>query len=178
VIARPLNRALPVLALALGAVLAFGLVSCGSDDEGLLPGDNAQQIVDNLNQVEQDVDNGDCESAAANAEEVQVQIDELGSGVDSQLRQRLSEGAEQLQQVIADSCVATATIPTVETTTEPTTTEETTTDEEEPDTTTTTTAPTTTTTTTAPTTTVPPTGGTPDDGGVVPPDGSGEGGDG
>ena len=111
--------ALPILALALGAALAVGLVSCGGgDDEGLLPGDNAQQIVDNLNQVELDAENGDCDSAAAAADEVQAQIEELGNDVNAELKQRLADGAAQLEQVISDSCVDTATIPTVETTTE------------------------------------------------------------
>jgi hypothetical protein len=167
--------ALPILALALGAALAVGLVSCGGgDDKGLLPGENAQQIVDNLNQVELDAENGDCDSAAEAADEVQAQIEELGSDGNAERRQRLAEGAAQLEQVISTSCVeATATIPTVETTTEETTTDETTTDKEKTDTTST---DTTTTTTTTPTTpTVPPTGGTPGGGSVAPPDQSGNG---
>ena len=153
-IARPLNRALPILALALGAALAVGLVSCGSDDEGLLPGDNAQQIVDNLNQVEQDVANGDCEAAAEHAAEVEDQISSLGGGVNSQLRQRLEEGASRLTELISTQCVeAIATIPTVEPTTEETTTDTTTTQKQTTDTTTTGTTTTTTSTTTTPTTT-------------------------
>jgi hypothetical protein len=161
--------ALPILALALGAALAFGLVSCGGgDDEGLLPGENAQQIVDNLNQVELNAENGDCDSAAAAADEVQAQIEELGNDVNAELKQRLADGAAQLEQVISDSCVDTATIPTVETT-EDTTTEEPTTEKEKTDSTTTETTTTTTPTTTTTTPTTPTTGGTPGGGGVAPP---------
>lgn len=165
--------AIPILALALGAAAAVGLVSCGGDDEGLLPGDNAQQIVDNLNQIELDAANGDCDSAAANAEEVQGQIDALGGDVNTQLRQRLSEGVDRLVSVISTSCEeATATIPTVDETTTEDTTDETTTKEKTESTTTTTTGPTTTTTTAPTTPTEPPTGGTPGQGGgVLPPDG-------
>jgi hypothetical protein len=168
--------ALPILALALGAALAVGLVSCGGgDNKGLLPGENAQQIVDNLNQVELDAENGDCDSAAAAADEVQAQIEELGSDVNAELKQRLTDGAAQLEQVISDSCVDTATIPTVETTTEDTTTEEPTTEKEKTDSTTTETTTTTTPTTTPTTPTTPTTGGTPGGGGVAPPGQSGNG---
>jgi hypothetical protein len=175
---RMLRLALPVLALGLGAALAVGMVSCGGrDEEGLLPGENAQQIVDNLNQVEQDVANGDCDAAAENAAEVQSQIDALGDDVNAQLRQRLEDGADELVALVPEQCAEPTT--TIETTTEETTTEPETTDEEETTTEpTTTTAPTTTApTTTAPTTTAPPpeegTGG-----GIVPPGQSGSGGGG
>ncbi len=170
-----LRLTLWVLALALGAGVAFGLVSCGGRDEkGLLPGQNADQIVANLNEVEQDAANGDCDSAAAAADEVQAQIEQLGREVNAQLRQRLANGAARLQQVVADSCEeATATIPTVETTTETTsstTTKDTTKSTTSP--TTSTTTPTTTTTTASiPTTSTTSTSGT--GGGVVPPRGTG-----
>jgi hypothetical protein len=150
--------ALPMVALAAGVAVAVGLVSCGSD-KGLLPGDNAQQIIDNLNQVEQDAANGDCDAAAEHAAEVRTQIEALGNDVNAQLRQRLSEGADRLENVISTSCVAATTTPTIETTTEETT---------EPTTTkkTTTTTSTTTSSTTTPTTTTAPTTG--EGGGVGP----------
>ena len=156
--------AIPILALALGVGAAFGLVSCGGDEEGLLPGDNAQEIVDNLNEVEQLSEAGDCAGADAAADEVQMQIDELGSQVDEQLVARLEEGATELEQVIAEDCDV-ATIPTVETTTETT---DTTTEETESTTTETTTEPSTTTSTTT-TSTVPPTVPTTGEGGGVTP---------
>ena len=96
--------AIPILALALGAAAAFGLVSCGGDEEGLLPGDNAQEIVDNLNNVEQAAANGDCDEARADAETVAQQIDELGSGVNTQLKQRLADGAQELISLIDSTC--------------------------------------------------------------------------
>ena len=160
--------AIPILALALGAAAAVGLVSCGGDEEGLLPGDNAEQIVDNLNSVEQAAANGECDAAADGAEEVRSQIDDLGDEVNTQLKQRLSDGAERLVSVISTSCEEAVTT-TTEPTTDETTTETTTTDETESTTTTTTTEPTTTTaptTTTVPPTTVPTTG---EGGGVTPP---------
>ena len=166
-----LRLTLSIHAVTLGFALAHALVSCGGRDEkGLLPGTTADQIVANLQQVQQDAANGDCDSAAAAAAEVQSEIDNLGSEVNAQLRQRLADGAARLQDTVANTC-ETASIPTTTstTTTEPTTTEKTTTKS-----TTTTTEPTTTstTTTTTPTTTTPPTGGTPGGGGVVPPSGT------
>jgi hypothetical protein len=167
--------ALPIVALALGAAVAMGLVSCGGRDEkGLLPGDTADQIIANLEAVKADARSGDCSGAAAEVAAVQQQIDELPSDVDSRLRARLEEGAQNLANVVNSPGACEAT---TEATTEPTTTEEstTTTTTEKTKSTTTTTTPTETTTgtetTTAPTTTTPtgpPTGGTPGAGGVVP----------
>lgn len=159
-----------ILALALGAAAAVALVSCGGDTEGLLPGQSADEIVSNLNQVEQDAVNGDCASAQSAADEVRQQIDDLGGDVNTQLKARLRDGAARLQQLVSTTCEEdTATTPTVEpTTTEKTTTEKTTT--KSTTTTTTSTAPTIPTTTTTPTTTTgAPTGGTPGGGGIVPP---------
>jgi len=149
--------AIPILALALGAGAAFGLVSCGGDEEGLLPGDNADEIVANLNSVEQDIADGDCDGALDSAAAVEDQIDSLGNEVDAQLKQRLSDGVDRLVAAIPDACQAeTTTPPTTTTTTE--TTDTTTTDETTDTTTTDETTDTTTTTSTAPTTTAPPTG--------------------
>jgi hypothetical protein len=147
--------ALPILALALGAAVAVGLVSCGRDEEGLLPGDTADQIVANLDRVQRDAAANDCSSAAAEVADVQAQIDGLPNSVDAQLRARLKEGADKLARVVdaPGACETT----TAETTTEPTTTEESTTEtttrKQKPKTTTTT--PTTTTTTPTTTTTTP-----------------------
>jgi cell division protein FtsN len=167
--------ALPILALALGAAVAVGLVSCGTRDEkGLLPGNNAQQILDNLDQVKADAQSGNCSSAALEVATIQDEIDALPTTVDAQLRARLSDGAQRLADVVKGACETT----TETTAVEPTSTEESTTQKHEKTKSTTTS---TTTSTTAPTTpattpttpTTPPgtsTGGTPGEGGgVVPP---------
>jgi hypothetical protein len=172
--------ALPILALALGAAVAVGLVSCGSRDEkGLLPGNNAQQILDNLDQVKADAQNGDCSSASAEVAAVQSEIDALPTTVDAQLRARLSDGAQRLADVVNSpgACETTAETTAVE----PPSTETSTTQKNEKtkstttSTTTSTTAPTIPgTTPTAPTTPGTSTGGTPGEGGgVVPPGQSG-----
>ena len=168
-----LRLTLSILAVALGFALAFALVSCGGRDEkGLLPGTTADQIIANLQTVQEDAANGECDSAASAAEDVQTEIENLGSEVNAQLRQHLLDGVDRLQEKIANTCqeapppTTTSTVPST-TTTEKTTTEKTTTSTTtEPSTTSTTTTP------TATTPTVPPTGGTPGGGGVVPPGGT------
>src|SRR5712691_7211398 len=99
---RPVARlALPILALALGAAVAVGLVSCGTRDEkGLLPGNNARQILDNLDQVKADAQSGNCSSAALEVATVKDEIDALPTTVDAQLRARLSDGAQRLADVV------------------------------------------------------------------------------
>ena len=169
--------ALPILALALGAAVAVGLVSCGTRDEkGLLPGNNAQQILDNLDQVKADAQSGDCSSASAEVATVQSEIEALPTTVDAQLRARLSDGAQRLADVVNSpgACETTTEAPL----TEPSSTEASTTQKHEKTKSTTTSTTTNTSTSTTPATTptaptTPPgtsTGGTPGEGGgVVPP---------
>lgn len=166
-----------ILALTLGAAVAVGLVSCGSRDEkGLLPGNNAQQILDNLDQVKADAQSGDCSSASVEVATVKDEIDALPTTVDAQLRARLSDGAQRLADVVNSpgACETTAETTTVE----PTSTEASTTPKHEKTKSTTTSTTTSTSTSTTPATTptaptTPPgtsTGGTPGEGGgVVPP---------
>jgi hypothetical protein len=168
--------AAPALALGLGAALAVALVSCGGrDEQGLLPGENAQQILANIEQVKSDAAAGDCSSAASEVAVVQDEIDSLPASVDSELRSRLEDGARQLADLV-NSPGACET--TTEPTTEPTSTETTTTRKPKTTTTSTTTTSTSTTptTTTSTSTTVPtnPTGGTGTPGGTPAPPGQGQ----
>jgi outer membrane biosynthesis protein TonB len=110
-----------LLALALGAVAALGLVACGGGDNAeLLPGDTASEITSNLDQVEQLASEEDCVGAAEAAESVSVQIEELG-GVDRELKQALREGAIRLNEVVAGCEEATVeeTAPAIEPAEEP-----------------------------------------------------------
>jgi outer membrane biosynthesis protein TonB len=96
-----------LLALALGALAALGMVACGSSGADLLPGDTASEITSNLDQVEQLAGEGDCSGAAGAAETVSAQVESLG-GVDAKLKQALSEGATRLNEVVA-GCEETTT---------------------------------------------------------------------
>jgi septal ring-binding cell division protein DamX len=91
-----------VLAVALAAVAALALASCGSGGNAdLLPGGTASEITENLDTVKELVGEGECIGAENEAQEVSNQVDALG-GVDKQLKQALREGADRLNQVVED----------------------------------------------------------------------------
>jgi outer membrane biosynthesis protein TonB len=91
-----------ILAIVLGALLALGLVACGSGDNAdLLPGSTASEITSNLDQVKELATEGDCVGAESAALAVSTQIEALG-GVDKKLKQALREGATRLNEVVAD----------------------------------------------------------------------------
>ncbi|HEY4779368.1 MAG TPA: hypothetical protein VIH47_07240 [Solirubrobacterales bacterium] len=92
-----------LLALSLGAVAALGLVACGSSGKAdLLPGNTANEITANLDQVKSLATEGDCVGAEDAAQAVSAQIEALG-GVDKRLKLALQEGASRLNEVVA-SC--------------------------------------------------------------------------
>jgi septal ring-binding cell division protein DamX len=89
------------LALALGAIAALALASCGGgEDAKLLPGTTAQEISENLDSVKQFVAEGECVGAENAAQEVSAQVETLG-GVDAKLKQALQAGAARLNEVVA-----------------------------------------------------------------------------
>jgi hypothetical protein len=120
-----------ILSLTLGLAAAFALVSCGSSDKGLLPGDTADEIESNLSSVQEQAAAGDCEGAQAAAAEVSRQVDELGHEVDRQLRAALADGAAQVESVAA-ACTTAETTTEVTTDTAPIDTEPTETSDTEP----------------------------------------------
>jgi hypothetical protein len=92
-----------ILAIALGAIAALGMVACGSGESAdLLPGGTASEITANLDQVKDLATEGDCVGAEDAAQAVSTQIEELG-GVDPKLKQALREGATRLNEVVT-SC--------------------------------------------------------------------------
>lgn len=110
-----------LLALALVACMALGLVACGSGgDADLLPGSTAGEITANLDQVKELATEGDCGGAEEAAQAVSLQIEELG-GVDKKLKQALREGATRLNEVVAGCEEATTeeTVPAIEEAVEP-----------------------------------------------------------
>jgi outer membrane biosynthesis protein TonB len=90
-----------LLALLLGAAAMVALSSCGgSDSSGLLPGDTASQINSNLDRVQELVAEGECAGAEAASAEISGQIEGL-AGVNSRLKEALSEGAARLADVVS-----------------------------------------------------------------------------
>jgi hypothetical protein len=91
------------LALALGAAAALGLASCGGgEDAKLLPGNTAAEITENLDQVKQYAEEGECVGAEDAVSEVNTQVEGL-TGVDPKLVEALERGATRLSEVVA-SC--------------------------------------------------------------------------
>jgi outer membrane biosynthesis protein TonB len=91
-----------ILAIALGALAALGMVACGSSDSAdLLPGRTASEITANLDQVKDLAMAEDCVGAEAAAQSVSTQIEALG-GVDEELKQALRVGATRLNEVVAE----------------------------------------------------------------------------
>jgi outer membrane biosynthesis protein TonB len=113
------SASLIVISLAVAA--ALGLVACGGGDAELLPGETANEISSNLDQVEQLADEGDCLGASDAAQEVSLQVEKL-NGVEAELKQALQEGAARLNEVVA-SCEEVATeeetLPAIEEAEEP-----------------------------------------------------------
>ncbi|HWA53869.1 MAG TPA: hypothetical protein VG816_06820 [Solirubrobacterales bacterium] len=97
------HLALSTLALALGALTAVVLVSCGGgEDAKLLPGNTAQEITENLDRVQQYAEEGECVGAEDAVGEVTTQVESL-QGVDPKLVEALRRGAARLGEVVA-SC--------------------------------------------------------------------------
>lgn len=89
-----------LLALVLGAASAVALVSCGSgSDADLLPGETAEEIESNLNEVERLADEGDCVGAEDAVATVVAEVEELQE-VDLKLKAALQEGAAKLSEVV------------------------------------------------------------------------------
>lgn len=91
-----------LIALALGASLALGLVACGEGGGAdLLPGETASEINSNIDEVERLVSEGDCVGAEDATAAISGQVESL-TGVDAKLKQALGEGAARLNEVVAE----------------------------------------------------------------------------
>lgn len=102
---RPMRLVSPKLVATLAlAVASILLVACSSDDPGLLPGDDAQQILSNLDRVEELAANGECALALESIETISQQVDSLPNSVSGRLRQNLRRGVGRLGEVTATSC--------------------------------------------------------------------------
>lgn len=133
-----------LLSVALGALAAVALASCGGDDDddGTIPPENASAMLQDLDDARGELDELDCDSLGDAAGNLLDEINNLPDTVDPEVRTALVEGAQNLQSQASDESQCepatteqTTTEPptTEETTTEPTTTEETTTTEPEED---------------------------------------------
>jgi hypothetical protein len=126
----------------LSCVLALALTGCGSNDDGTIPPDDAENLLNQLAAVEQDVDEGNCDFAQQHAQEFVSSVGALPNDVDPKVEQELASAASRLDELASDpsECTETGTsgltgdqptTSTTETVTPETTTEETSTTTEE-----------------------------------------------
>lgn len=155
-----------MLIACLIGIAAAGVASCGGKKAGKLlnPSESAEMIED-LNNIEASIAARDCRSAEANLAQLETVSSSLGTEVDENLRNTISDGVARLRSLLLDKCQA-KTVNTTPTTV-PTTTAETTTAETTP-------PETTTRTTTTQSTTVPEPEPPPDGGGGGGNDGDGD----
>jgi hypothetical protein len=90
-----------VAATALGGVAPAG---CGSDEGGLLPRAGAGELQADLDAVQAAVEAGRCEDARSALSEVRGDLVNLPDSVDADLRARLQEGVDNLDQRVAAGC--------------------------------------------------------------------------
>jgi hypothetical protein len=124
-----------LLSVALGAVVAVALASCGSDDEGTIPPQSAAAMLTALENARGEQSQGDCTGVSDAAGNLLTAINEAPDTVDPDVRQAILDGANNLRALAEDENTCEPTGPTGpsgpqndETTTEPTTTEPTTTE--------------------------------------------------
>jgi outer membrane biosynthesis protein TonB len=90
-----------LLSIVLGAVFATGLASCGDGEEGGIPPETAEAMLNQLESARAALSSGDCERVQGNAGTLQAQISQLPTDVDPQLRSALTEGANHLADLAA-----------------------------------------------------------------------------
>jgi hypothetical protein len=126
-----------VLAVVLAAASA-GVIGCGnSGPDPSIPPENARILLSKIAEIKANVDVGSCLVAAEKTDDLLSDVADLPSSVNSDVKQALDSGANNLKLQLTDpsKCQGrTETTTTTETTT-PSTTEETTTERTQPTTT-------------------------------------------
>jgi len=127
-----------LLALILAASAAFAGCGGNSGPDPSISEQNAQTLLAKIAEIRANVEVGSCLVAADKTDDLLADIEDLPSSVNSDVRQALDNGANNLKLLLTDpsKCEGRSETTTSETTTtEPTTTEETTTERTEPTTT-------------------------------------------
>ena len=125
--------------------LALTLAGCGSGDDGTIPPDDANNLLNQVEAVKNDVESGDCETAKQHAQELVAGVNALPNDVDPDVASELTKAAFNLTQLASTDCeegtsgitgLDTTETDTTATQTETTQPETTTTTTTEPETTT------------------------------------------
>jgi hypothetical protein len=99
----------------------LALAACGDGgSQPELSSERASRLEATLDEIEQRVNEGDCEGAAAQAATLEQRAADLGERVDGDLRQALSSGSARLSSLVQSECEPAAVAePTVTTPAEP-----------------------------------------------------------
>jgi hypothetical protein len=112
---RTASRALAPALVASALVLA----GCGDGGGAELSSERAGRLETTLDEIEQRVDEGDCDGAAAQTAALEQQVDALGDRVDRDLRRALSSSASRLRSLVESQCEPVVSEPTVTAPVEP-----------------------------------------------------------
>jgi hypothetical protein len=126
-----------VLAVVLAAASA-GVIGCGSSGpDPSIPPENARILLAKIAEIKANVDVGSCLVAAEKTDDLLSDVADLPSSVNSDVKQALDSGANNLKLQLTDpsKCQGRTETTTTTETTAPTTTEETTTERTQPTTT-------------------------------------------
>jgi hypothetical protein len=127
----------PILLALILAASPAALFGCGgsSGPDPSISGQEAAVLTAKIDEIKANVDVGSCLVAADKTDDLIADVQELPSSVDSDVRQALENGANNLKLLLTDPSKCEGRSETTTTETEPTTTEETTTERTEPTTT-------------------------------------------
>jgi hypothetical protein len=90
--------------VSLLAIAAATLVAGCGGDEGTIPTENSEQLVERLNEIEGAIPEGDCDGAQNSANLFVEQVADLPGDVDAEVKRLLTAGGERLQQLATEQC--------------------------------------------------------------------------
>ena len=131
----------PLRAIVLAVVLtaaSAGVIGCGSSGpDPSIPQENARILLAKIAEIKANVDVGSCLVAAEKTDDLLSDVADLPSSVNSDVKQALDSGANNLKLQLTDpsKCQGRTETTTTPETTTPSTTEETTTERTQPTTT-------------------------------------------
>ena len=85
-------------------MLLVGVAACGSDEGGTIPKDAAGAMLEQLDQVEANVEDGECFLAGNDADQLEDQVNSLPKQVGVETKDDLRTLVTQLQSLINKQC--------------------------------------------------------------------------
>ena len=114
----------------LGAVAATAIAGCGSDD-GTIPPDNASNLISQLDAIESNFENQECEQALDHAETFKSNVNLLPASVEDEVKEGLQQTADRLVNLAESDCETPEGTTDIGGAVEPDTTDEETTEQPE-----------------------------------------------